>query len=190
MVKTWAVPTKTTMKPAKLKAIVHHVIATTDPARLGSVRLNKILWYADTISYRTDGHPITGETYVKRPRGPVAKHMLKVLGDLEHDNAIAIRRQSKFGKEMNAYMALTEANTGALTPDELALVDEVRDVICNAHTADSISALSHDQVWEAANLGEIIPLSASLVADAGEPTDEMLKWAASVVARYEAQKAA
>lgn len=175
------------MNRAKMKALVHYVIAKSDPSRLGAVRLNKILFYIDSIAFRADGQSVTGGTYVKRQLGPVPKDILSILGELEHENAIVIRNRDRFGMSMREFIARTEADTSAsLSDDELALTESVRSVICEDFTANGISALSHDKVWEAANIGEVIPLAATLVAGEGEFRDETYKWADSVVARYEA----
>lgn len=188
MLRAQAVPTKTAMNRAKLKALVHYVVARARTSRLGSVRLNKILWYVDTIAYKETGASLTGETYVKQPRGPVAKHLPAILGELEHSGAIAIRKGHRFRHAMVDYISLRDPSAQSLkklAQDDLALADEVREYICEEHTAASISDLSHDQIWEAANMGEVIPMSASLAATPGDVTDEMLKWAESVRTRYE-----
>jgi hypothetical protein len=87
---------------------------------------------------------------------------------------------------MSTYIARTDPDTSALDADELAFAEAMRDHICTDHTAMSISNLSHDQVWAAANIGEEIPLAATLVASQGEITRPVKKWAESVVKRYEA----
>lgn len=177
------------MNRAKFKALVHYVIAKSDSSRLGSIRLNKILWYVDTFAYRGEGASVTGGAYVKRQHGPVPKHILSMLGELEHENAIVIRDRDRFGYAMKDYVALTEPDVSSLSAREIALVDEVREAICYGHTAESISELSHDQVWEAANIGEEIPLWATLASIPGQMTVKVAEWADIAIARYEAQAA-
>lgn len=177
------------MNRAKLKALVHYVIARSDSSRLGSIRLNKILWYVDTVMYRQTGASVTGGAYVKRQRGPVPKHILTTLGDLEHENAIVIRDRTRFGNEMKDYVTLTDPDVSALSADEMALADEIRVMICDHHTAASISELSHDQVWEAANIGEEIPMAATLASVPGRVTNDVEAWADAAIARYEAMAA-
>lgn len=178
------------MNRTKFKALVHYVIAKSDSSRLGSIRLNKILWYVDTFAYRAEGASVTGGAYVKRQFGPVPKHVLSMLGELEHENAIVIRDRERFGYPMKDYVALTDPDTSSLSAKEIALVDEVRDAICYGHTAESISELSHDQVWEAANIGEQIPMWATLASSAGQMTHEVENWADTTIARYETRLAA
>lgn len=177
------------MNRAKLKALVHYVIAKSDPSRLGAIRLNKILWYVDTLSYRADGASVTGETYVKRQHGPVPQNVLSILGELEHEDAIVVRKRQRFGLPMTDFIAVKDPDTSSLSVTDMELAEDLRAHICEDHTANSISQLSHDQIWEAANIGEVIPLQASLASSPGEVTDELLEWAESVRARYEGQAA-
>ena len=60
------------MAHEKLKEALHYVIARCDdPARLGAIRLNKIMLFADRFAYRMNGATITADPYVKRRLGPV-----------------------------------------------------------------------------------------------------------------------
>jgi len=101
---------KKRLSPGKLKAMAHYVIAGSDPARLGSIRLNKILWYVDTLHYRANGASMSGETYVKRQHGPVPEHVLRALGKLEEEDAIVSRSLSMLRQ------ASGQAVTGWLSP--------------------------------------------------------------------------
>lgn len=178
------------MNRSKFKALVHYVIAKSDSSRLGSIRLNKILWYVDTFAYRAEGASVTGGAYVKRQFGPVPRHILGMLGELEHENAIVIRDREQFGYPMKAYVALTDPDTSVFSAKEIALINEVKEAICYGHTAESISELSHDQVWEAANIGEDIPMWATLASSAGPMTEEVEQWADSIIYGYEMRMAA
>lgn len=165
----------------KLKAVVHFVISKCDSSRLGATRLNKILWYADTISHRISGASMTGETYVKRQHGPVPYHILGILRELEGEGAIIINERVKAGYPMREFLARREPNRKALSADEMDILDDVAAVICDNHSAASISDLTHDCVWEAANIGEEIPMHAIFAAQPGEVTPAVLAWADSVI---------
>lgn len=176
------------MATDKFKALVHHVVSSCDnPNKLGAIRLNKILWFADTLSYRAHGVPMTGEHYVKRKFGPVPKTILRTLGELEEENKIVIRdKETPFGTNMRHFINLTEPDDSVFSPDELNLIHGLLVEICDNHTANSISDLTHDQVWEAAEFGEEIPLAATLAGTSGELTKEVLDWATDVVESREA----
>jgi hypothetical protein len=179
------------MNRAKLKTLVHYVIAKSDPSHLGAIRLNKILWFADSIAYRATGASISGETYIKRQLGPVPKHILATLGELEHENAIVIKKRDLVvGHPMTEYIALTDPDISALSAQEIAIVESMRELICNRLTAMEVSAFSHDVVWQAANVGEEIPLAATLAGRTGEVSAEVQSWADKAIARYQTQIAA
>ena len=173
------------MNKGKLKALVHYIIANSEPSRLGAIRLNKIMFFVDSLAFRTDGQTVTGETYIKRQHGPVPQHILAILGELEEEKAIVIRNRDRFGNTLREFMSMEEADTTALSDREISFAESVRAHICEEHTANSISQLTHDQVWAAANMGEIIPMTATLTAWPGEITAEIMGWAENVVNRYE-----
>ena len=78
------------MSRDKFKALVHFVVheCRDNPVRLGSVRLNKVLWFVDMLAYQANGVSITGEKYVKRERGSVPMRILATLRELQADQAI------------------------------------------------------------------------------------------------------
>jgi hypothetical protein len=177
---------------AKFKALVHHIVATCgDPQRLGATRLNKICWYIDTLSFRVAGRPVTDETYVKRQRGPVPRSILQTIRDLEHEQKIHVRDHHYLpGRKMRIFVALEDADIGMFEPEEREIIDFVINHVCSNHSAASISELSHDIVWEAANEGEEIPLAATLVAQPAELRDQIKAWIIRAVEKAEAAKRA
>ena len=77
----------------KFAALVHFLIEEcSEPERLGSVRLNKALWFSDVLAYKFMGKPITEAVYVKRKRGPVPQTVLETLRELEREGKIAARK--------------------------------------------------------------------------------------------------
>lgn len=167
----------------RFKKLVHYVCAScSDPTKLGATKLNKALWYADTYSYRALGHTISGEkAYIKRQFGPVPKHILEALRELEVDGAIHVRTRDYFGKPKREFISLQEPDESAFTEDELDIVDQVIAAICDEHTAASISDLSHDTIWDAAAMGEEIPVYAVLAANAAAVTKADMTWANNII---------
>jgi len=176
------------MATDKFKALVHHIVSSCDdPSSLGATRLNKILWFCDVLSYRMHGVAMTGERYVKRQFGPVPKTILRTLKELEDEGSILVREKAgSFGRTMRQFIGLTDPEDDVFSLQELNLINALSEHICDHHSANSISDLTHDQVWKAANIGEEIPLSATLAGISGEITDEVLIWATSVVTQVKA----
>lgn len=82
----------------KLKALVHYVCWKNDPADLGAIKLNKVLWVSDLWAYVERGAPITGEHYVKRQFGPVSPSVPGLVRELELAKHLVVRRRDYYGK--------------------------------------------------------------------------------------------
>lgn len=169
----------------RFKRLVHYVCdLCDDPTKLGATKLNKALWYSDTFAYRLLGRTISGETaYVKRQFGPVPKNVLGAIRDLENDGVLHARDSVYFGKPKREYQVLKPADPAWFTEEEREIIKQVVSVICNNFTAAAISDLSHDDVWDAAEIGEEIPVMAVLAANAAPVTKQDEKWATEILAR-------
>jgi len=161
----------------KFEALTHFIVheCRDNPTRLGSTRLNKALWFADMVAYKKTGKAITGDKYVKRQHGPVPKHILAAVDKLKAKGAMTVT-DPQYAYEPRQYISLTEPDVSALSEEELRMAKAAVDVMCQ-QTATAISDDTHDIVWRAARLGEEIPLKASLAANRGEVTNDVIKWA-------------
>ena len=164
----------------KFKALVHYVIGqcTDRPDQLGAIRLNKVLWFSDVIAYQTTGVSITGETYVKRERGPAPKHILAVVKELCDEGKISVV-EPRYRFDTRKFYELEPA------PDDFSeehkrIVDAVLGYMLR-NTANQVSEMSHDIIWKMAAEGEEIPLYATLASNPGEITDEFLGWARNIL---------
>jgi len=166
------------MRNDKFDDLVHYVIwKCPDATKLGATKLNKILWFADAIHYLRTGHPITAARYVKQQHGPVPQGFLKTRARLEKSRAIAVAEGDLYGYAQTHFHALKRADISGFTAEEISLVDEVIEIIRDGHTATSISALTHDRVWEAAEIGEEMPFHAIYASKDAELTEEDMEWA-------------
>ncbi|WP_157132574.1 Panacea domain-containing protein [Novosphingobium nitrogenifigens] len=167
-----------------LKEALHYVIANCpDPSRLGAIRLNKILWFADSTSYRLEGVGITGDTYVKRKFGPVPRHVLAALRELESEGKIVTREVPyTTRKSYREFVSLVEPSTQSLSENGRSWLKAWSKILCEKYTAQEASDMSHDQVWEAADDGEEIPLYTVFASQAGAITDEVRGWANGILA--------
>lgn len=162
----------------KFKNLIHYICQKcSGTGKLGSTKLNKVLWYCDVYSYIAYGTPITNEKYKKLQFGPVPAHIMPVLNTLAAEGKLKIEKKPFYGYMKVEYTSLVDANIEAFTAVEISLIDDVITAICDGHTASSISALTHDHIWEAAEIGEEIPLSATLLSNLGEITEANIQWA-------------
>lgn len=178
------------MDEAKFDALVHYICARCETlSKLGATTLNKILWYSDAGAYLYFGQPITGAAYVKREFGPVPKAILAARRRLIEAGAIVERDALFHGYSQKQFIALKRPDLSRFTADEISLVDSVIDAICEGHTATSISQLTHDHVWAAAQIGEEIPLF-TILGKRGEIDEEDVAWARTEMNRIEPNRVA
>jgi Protein of unknown function (DUF4065) len=161
----------------KFKALVHYVCwsCKDDTSKLGSTKLNKILWLADFVTYYRSGEPITGATYIRRQFGPVPRAIMPVLAELERDGAVFARKILFHGKPKTDFIVAKNPEIN-LSDDEKRLIDLTIRFVCDENTAKSISELSHDSVWHAAKDGEDIPYY-TIFAAKGEIDEDDREWA-------------
>jgi hypothetical protein len=110
--------------------------------------------------------------------------MLPTLAELSAAGKISQRQP--FGEfQAREYIALARPDMSGFSEQEIRLIDSVIDQICRHFTATSISAYSHDEIWEAAEIGEEIPMYAILAASPGEITKDDILWAEEVTRELE-----
>jgi hypothetical protein len=164
-------------KSDKFKALVHYICYKADRANLGATKLNKTLWYADLMTYLMHGTSMTGEGYIKQQFGPVPKHILPILEDLQTECKITIRDADLFRYEKKEYIALKRPDLSLFSGEEISIVDELINVICCGHIAKSISDKTHDRIWELADIGEEIPYYTVFAGSLGQIDQNDIAWA-------------
>jgi uncharacterized phage-associated protein len=162
----------------KFKALVHYICEkANNPAVLGSVKLNKVLWYSDSIHYMVAGQSITGETYVKRQHGPVPRHIVSAIDELVRERKVARGRVDHFGFTKSEFIAIEDAEVSLFTAGQIKLVDEAFEHVCMNHTARSVSEETHGIIWKIAEMGEDIPLATVFASNVGEVDETDVAWA-------------
>ena len=161
----------------KFRELVHYVCDQVDPDTLGTVKLHKVLYFADMWHFLKTGHPITGETYRKQHFGPVASHLLLTVEELEREGALERRQAAWPGGTRTEFHTKRSARIDRLSQSERAFVDEVIDFVIRK-TAAEISEFSHHQVWQAAEMGEELPYASAFHMSPAEVTEADLEWAA------------
>ena len=171
----------------KLDSLVHYVCARCEnPSKLGATKLNKVLWYSDVFAFAQEGQSITGATYIKRQFGPVPKDILGARRRLEQSGATVERKALHHGYQQVQIIAVKPVDMSEFSASQISLVDTVIEAICSSHTASSISSLSHDIVWESAEIGEEIPMAAAAFGgNRGEIDEDDVVWARNEIDRIE-----
>ena len=167
----------------KLKALVHYICwRCEDPRLLGTVKLNKVLWYAERMWHLRTGQPIAGATYLKQQFGPVAKTLAPLVAELEKEGALSTRERSHGGSLMQ-YFARFEPDLSVFTAPEISVVDSLIETICFRDAPSPVDFAADDQVWKLAQIGETLPYYTVFAARPAEILKRDMDWAVEHVRR-------
>lgn len=164
----------------KFKDCVHYICAHGGTS-LGATKLNKILWLLDISSYIQTGKSVTNSKYICRDMGPVPAQILPTLRQLQAEDKLAISYSASGPYVKRDFLSLVEPDTSRLSKEEMESALFFINYVCEHHTANSISDLTHDIIWEVAQDGEEIPLYAMLAARAGEINQRHKDWADAII---------
>ena len=166
----------------RLAKLVHYVIARTKPDQLGATKLNKILWFIDCAAFKEFGHSISGlHSYTKRQFGPTPYAMPVVLKEVKSEGLISEEVQEYTIGFRREYHSLVEPDFDVFSKSEIDLINRVI-VDHISMTANEISELSHDALWEETELEEPMTIAEGAFAPRPVSTDA-IEWAKSEVAR-------
>lgn len=171
----------TTFEMKKMEEAVHYVCDNvTAQDRLGAVKLNKTLYYADMLHYAATGTSITGATYVKRFRGPVPTQVFAAIEQLEREGRLRVSHVSVFDAKKREFETAGETDTKVFERGELDRLNSAMRFVCD-HTAPEISEISHHIAWRAADMGEVLPYETFLVTYLGDIDDSDISLAGHVL---------
>jgi hypothetical protein len=168
--------------PSRLAVAVHYVIANTPPQRLGSTKLNKVLWAADVSHFRRTGKSVTGSTaYKKLQFGPVPIGVVDALRVLEKEGKISHREINTASGKRREFWSKVRPELSIFSADELdSLVQAILAIY--KLSAAAASELTHDDLWQETALGKHILVAAAAVT-IKKPSAKAFKWAEAVVKR-------
>lgn len=155
--------------------IVYIADQCADDSNFGATKLNKILFYADFLSYGQRGLSITLQKYQKLPNGPAPRGMLPASSALTADGSICVREVEYHGRTQRRTVANRKANLSVFDEMEIEIVQRVIRDLWNKN-ANQVSALSHEFVgWQLADDKEDIPYETVLVSRS-VPSDAERSW--------------
>ena len=148
--------------------ILYIASASAHDPRFGAVKLNKLLFYADFITYAVLGKPITGVEYVKLPHGPAPKMLVPIRDAMAEDNEIRVEERLSYsgGYPQQRIAPLRNANTSLFTRAEIAFVDAVIQMSWKM-TGSELSQITHaDLPWNVAREEkDTIPYAAMFLSE-------------------------
>lgn len=145
----------------KLRDLILYIAhKSEDDPRLGAVKLNKLLYYADFNAFRELGTSITGATYQHLEEGPAPRELLPVRRSMIDSEEAVMEPSTYFGMKQNRLVPLKPVDA-LLSRDERRIVDEVISEFWHMD-ARQISKYSHSEYgWRLTDEGETIPYSSA-----------------------------
>lgn len=160
----------------KLTEAIYHICekASTNPDSLDQIKLNKVLWYADARAYLQRGESITGDTFIKKPFGPVAQHNRVAVEQLKTAGVLRLGRSASGSGHWNTHFDLTgEFPRESLSEEEAEIIDSVYRYIVEGNlTSMDVSERTHGEIWQLAENNEELPLYTVFAERLGEVTAE------------------
>jgi hypothetical protein len=145
--------------------LVYIAAKCSDDPSFGAIKLNKILYFADFMSYMQYGEPITGTEYMRLGNGPVPKHLVPVREKMRAKGAIGMEvKPFQGGKDYHRIVALQAPNLDLFKSRDIWIIDEVIKMLWGKR-ANVVSELSHGIAWKIARDHESIPYQAAYLED-------------------------
>jgi hypothetical protein len=157
---------------SRMKEIILYIARICEGDKTyGAIKLNKILFFSDMLTYARTGKPLTGAAYMKERLGPVPKRLLPVRCELIDAGDAAIERRLYYNVTQQRLRALREARLDAFTGQEIAIVNEV---IKNLKSFDGsgVTKLSHTIAWDLVEEHQPIPYESVFLAEPTVDSDD------------------
>lgn len=112
-----------TLKKEKYLNALLYFISECGNEKLGIMKLNKLFYYLDFISYRDRKETVTGEKYLPFPKGPFAASLEAEIAYAQKEKALDRQKDKseKYG-ERNRFRALKSYNLSVFTEYEKELL--------------------------------------------------------------------
>ena len=141
----------------KFKQVLHYIISNVgDLDNIGKTVLWKMLYFSDFDHYEIKEVPLTGERYVKLPKGPAPRDFDNLIQELEKESKVE-RYESKYcEKPQQKFRSISQPKLDLLNKDEIQIIDKTIKKLSSMN-ATQVSAYSHeDTPWKASeNMEEI-----------------------------------
>lgn len=162
----------------KLKEAILFVCWCAGEMPLGSIRLSKIIFNADRLTYFSKLRPMIADAYVRGSQGPYLRELRLATSVLQRERLLSISHKRVGSHNMSVYEVRRRPALALLSQQEVELLQSLTEKICTEYSAEAISVASHNSAWRMAEYKEHIPLAAQLVCHATRPTAAQLEWAA------------
>lgn len=136
----------------KVVDVIHYFAASSKIRNLYKVKLMKLLWYADALSYKRRGFAMTGLVYQALPMGavPVGHNAIIDLKDVPCEEV-------DIGEGNGYYFSLSEPTTyKTLTEDDRKILDTVIEKLGSMSKTEIVAFMHKEEAYEKTAFKDII----------------------------------
>lgn len=141
--------------------ILYIAVRCKEHENFGAMKLNKILFFSDFISYFRYGESISGSQYQKLLQGPVPVRLFPLREEMIAAGDIEIHKEKISFRTQQRVIPLRQPNLDMFTEQVIDLLNEIIDDLEGRPAGDVPNGFG----WEVAELREIIPYEAILLDD-------------------------
>ena len=138
----------------KIEAVISYIAEKV--SNLFKVKLMKMLWYSDVLSFIENGFAMTGMVYRHEPMGalPIGHYNLMNLENLN------IKEEMSYNYDTMLHVYPTVGmDYSILSDSEKAILDKVIEKFKNYKAKDIVDYMHEEKAYKETNAGEIIPFS-------------------------------
>ncbi len=135
-------------RPFDLERVGHMIVFFASGVNLGMVKLNKMLWGADFLSFKRSSVALAGLPYVRLPYGPVPDRYKLLLSEIE-DEGFVLSRVEVYpsGYEGMEYDTLIPFDASIFTADELDVLRAVKDRLAPLNGSQAATWSHQQRAW-------------------------------------------
>ena len=126
-----------------------YFVSQCENEKLGIMKLNKLFYYLDFISYRDRSKSVTGEVYMHLPKGPYAASLSEGILSVAEEQKLIERKEDsseKYGKR-NRFKVLTPVNLAVFDKYEIQLLNYLCSTFKEWSTDQMVAQTHSEAPW-------------------------------------------
>ncbi len=147
------------MSDSKAYNAIHYICHLAAGQTPGSVRLNKILFLADVLSFDAASGSLTGSRFIKAPYGPMLANFNALISQMKRDGVLSERIKETPLYDLREFASLAPPDISLFTEAQLTLLSDLTQEICAGLTARALSDPTHNRIWQIGEMYEEIPVA-------------------------------
>ena len=145
--------------PTRIAVTVHYIISEAEAGKLGHVKLNRILWYADLEYYRWHGISITGlRQYTRTSMGPMYRDISRAVRWLAREGKV-IERTVRADCVRREMVSIAPPDVSFFTDEQIAILTQATKVIAPLTAIQIWKMNSDDRLLQQVKNGEVMPVA-------------------------------